>query len=151
VVSYSWTLQVPRMHSSVRNSHSDRFEVSRFDSVVSKVEHAPEVPVGDTFTRVVAILRTVAVDRSQHRPDSDIRKARWFDDRQTITISTLMRLLTFIGVRSHPTRPPNRRLASRLRAPCSSIVEDGDGYQPNFYPTFYPTTRDPVPSGCFHR
>ncbi len=34
-------------NSSVRNSHSDRFEVSRFDSVVSKVEHAPEVqPLG---------------------------------------------------------------------------------------------------------
>src|ERR1700681_538603 len=49
-VSYGWTLQVPRIHSSVRNSHSDRFEVSRFDSVVSKVEHAPEVPVGDART-----------------------------------------------------------------------------------------------------
>jgi hypothetical protein len=44
VVSYSRTLQVPRFHSSVRNSHSDQFEVSRFDSVVRKVEHAPEVP-----------------------------------------------------------------------------------------------------------
>lgn len=45
--------------------------------------------------------------------------------------------------------PLNRHLASRTRELNLSIVESGDGYQSNFHPTFYPTTRDPVPSDCF--
>ena len=88
----------------------------------------PDVPIGDAFTRVIAILRAVVADRSRHWSDSDLRKATGFDDRQTVTSSKLPPFLTFIGVRSHPTRPPNRRLASRWMAPRLSIAESGDGY-----------------------
>ena len=53
-------------------------------------------------------------------------------------------------VTPNPSTDPTPRVASRLRAPRLSIAESGDGYQADIYPTFYPTTRDPVPSGCFH-
>jgi hypothetical protein len=58
-------------------------------------------------------LRAVVADMSQHWSDSDLRKATGFDDQQTVTSSKVPKFLAFIGVQSHPTRSPNRRLASR--------------------------------------
>src|SRR5665213_3357705 len=45
------------------------------------LQGAPLVPVGDAFTGVIAISRAVAVDRSQHWPDSDLTKPGSTDRR----------------------------------------------------------------------
>ena len=112
----------------------------------------PHVPVGDAFTRVIAISRAVVADRSQYWSGSDLRKATGSDDRQTVTSSKFAAIshLHRRPVTPNPSTDPTPRVASRLRAPRLSIAESGDGYQADIYPTFYPTTRDPVPSGCFH-